>query len=440
MRRVGFWSAVPAALPLVLMSPLRAARAEGPDPAAFLAAAHGKHADLTARGLKSFEARVTLRHADDENVMKVRDWVRFLYRFTAPDQETFDWQETNLLVRKPIQDAIGGFWREATGVLWFPEFEAGTNLTIEESGALTVVRGVGTIAKEFTAAFEKEGPRLSNATLAADNATRSWTYAPSDEGWRVKSREASIAGSVVLTSVYEAPRPWSGFVLPTVLRLKANGKWTELKFEYVRVNGLPAVAGPPDVAAVKAAVEEMEKAWKSLGEENKVARMREVSLHEHDLASAAIARLGLKDSSPEVREKAAEILGTMKRENVVPALIAAAPANEKEIKVYLRIIATLGAIGDPRAVDILSKDWWNQRVPEHGVAAATAKIRALGEIRHASAVDALLDAFAIASGEKGWWARPVVVESLVKLTGQNFLFDRKAWEEWWKKNRATHKF
>jgi hypothetical protein len=114
--------------------------------------------------------------------------------------------------------------------------------------------------------------------------------------------------------------------------------------------------------------------------------------------------------------------------------------NEKEIEIYLRLIRALGEIGDPRAVDVLSKDWWNQRIGEHAVAAAKAKVQALGNIRHPSAVDALIETFTLAKEELVGHFRKDVIQSLMKLTGQEFGFDRDAWKDWWKKNRASFRF
>jgi hypothetical protein len=193
---------------------------------------------------------------------------------------------------------------------------------------------------------------------------------------------------------------------------------------------------------VKAKVGEFEKGWKKWEEGRKVAELQDLSEIPHDLVSAAIAKKGLRDRSTVVRERAAEALGVMKRKNVVPALIAAMKMkkNEEVIEVYVRLITALGEIGDPRAVDILSKDWWNQKIGEYGVAAAKAKIRALGNIEHVTAVDALIDTFYLAKEETIGWFKDDLIQSLKKLTRQDFRYDRKAWKAWWKKNRSSHDF
>ena len=68
------------------------------------------------------------------------------------------------------------------------------------------------------------------------------------------------------------------------------------------------------------------------------------------------------------------------------------------------------------------------------------KVAALGNIRHATAVDALIDALQLTGDGGHHEIRAEIVKSLNKLTGQNFLLDRKQWKTWWKRNRGTHRF
>jgi hypothetical protein len=437
------------ALLLPCLAALTDARAADPDPAALLLAAHANHADQTARGLKSFTARVTVRRADDGDPLKVWDQVAFSYSFTAPDQESFDFAGTPESVQKPVREAFRGLWRESTGALWFGAFESAKDLRIEPADPFTIVSGTSAATGAFRASFDKSSPRLAEAVLG-DQSTRVWTCVPSDQGLRVRRRDVSLNGALVYFSIYDVPRDVRGFSLPTVVRMKANGNETEFRLEYVRLNDQPASATPIDPAVVKAKVDEFEKGWRAFSEDEKPSRVRELAELDHDLASAAIAKLALKDPAAAVRTQAAESLGTMRRANVVPALLTAMGANEKEILVYLKIVGALGEIGDARAVDALSKDWWNQRIPEYAAAAARSKIRALGKIRDVASVDALLDVFTLVDGgggsrkgrgdSKANELKPDVVESLTKLTGQNFLLDRKAWDDWWKKNRAGFRF
>lgn len=437
VRRMLAAAAVLAAVPAAPSA--RGAPPDDADPAAYLAAAHAKHADLTAHGLTSFKAKVTLRRADDPNVAGVRESCGFTYSFTAPDREDFDFTDTLEAVRKPLRDSLTGLWREVTGALWFREFAAAEGLTLTAGDTVTTVAGTAPAAGAFRASFDTGTRRFAEAVLA-DTATRTWTSVWSPEGFRVRRRDVSVQGAVAFTTTYAVDRNVDGFLLPSVVTLEAKGKQTEFHLEYVRLNDKAAWAADFDPAVVKAQVELFEKGWRGWDDAAKVRGLRDLAEFDSDLASAAIARVALKDAAPAVREQAAEALGVMARPNVVPALVAALGANEKEIRTYLRIIDTLGRIGDPRAVDVLSKDWWNQRIPEYGAAAAKAKIRALGRIRHPSSVDALLDTFTVAADDKIAAFKADLVDSLRKLTGQDFLLDRRAWADWWKKNRASYRF
>lgn len=427
-----------AILAFLALVPAPGAWSADADAPGFLASAHAKHADLTARGLRSFQAKVTLRRADDENVARVRESCGFTYSFEAPDKENFDFTDTLESVRKPLRDTLAGLWRELTGALWFPEFQGAEGLVMAAGTPTTAIAGTTKAGGAFRATFETETGRLIGAELA-DTVTRAWTCAASAEGFRVRRRDVTAKGAatVAYSTTYSVLRTVDGLVLPSVVTLEANGNQTEFLLEYVRMNdkGVRAEAFAP--AVVKAQVELFEKGWREWDDVAKIRGLRDLAEYASDLASAAIARVGLKDASASIREQTAETLGSMGRPNVVPALISALGSNEKEIKTYLRLIDALGRIGDPRAVDVLSKDWWNQRVAEYGTAAAKAKIRALGRINTASSVDALLNTFTVASDDKIAALKADLVDSLKKLTGQDFMYDRRAWQEWWKKNRSA---
>ncbi|MCE9634769.1 MAG: YiiG family protein [Planctomycetes bacterium] len=412
---------------------------DAPDPAAFLKAAHAKHADLTAAGLQSFKARVKLRRSDDDNVMLVRDSAAFTYSFTAPDREEFDFQDTMEVLRKPLRDSLTGLWRETTGAVCFPAIEGAEGLALESAPPLNVLTGTAKAGGAFRVSFDAATDRVLDATFA-DTVKRAWTHEFTPKGFQVRGIDVSVGDKSVYVSTYDVFRDVRGFQLPTVVRLTANGKSTEFQLEYQLVNDRVATPEPLDAAAIKAKVDEFEKGWKGFDEATKAAKLREVGDLESDLASAAVAKLGLKDASLDIREKAAVTLGLMKRPNVVAALVVALAANEKEIRVYLKVIEALGDIGDPRAVDPISKDWWNQRIGEYALAAAKAKIAALGKIRDASAVDALLETFTITSEDRMGALRPDIIASLTKLTDQKFGPDRKAWAEWWKKARSSFRF
>jgi hypothetical protein len=425
---------------LLLLVAGTAARAGDDDPAAYLAEARKKHRDSTLLGLRSFSARLTLRRSEDESLRNAKDVAGFGYSFEAPGRESFDLEGTHASLRKPYQDTLRNLWRDVTGALWFDLMERATDLRLVRGNPLDVVAGTVENAGEVRLAFEAATGLLSQVEFVKAEAKADYLLEASERGPRVAVRDVSVRGTRALRLTYRAYRNVSGFDLPTVLGLATDKNATEYLVTYVTVNGEPARLGEIDAAEIKALVASFEKGWRGWSEAQKDREMLALSDVEDDLTAMAIARLGLRDRAPDVRAKAAEILGVMARRNVVPALIAAMKENEKEIVAYIRMIQALGEIGDPRAVDILSKDWWNQRIGEYGVAAAKAKIRALGNIRHVSSVDALLDTFSLMKDEAVARFKDDLIASLRTLTGQDFGYDRNAWKEWWKRNRASHRF
>ncbi len=415
--------------------------AEETDAATFLAEARKKVLDHTAKGLKSLSAAVRLRHSRDEGLERVKDTVGFEYAWTAPEAEVFSFlDETAESLRKPLQEAVGGLWRDATGALWFDTLARGKDLALEAQDDVTTVRGTIEGAGEFQAVFDSKSGRMAKLVFPQASVEISYAFAERKDGLQVEAKEIRRKGALLFKARYDDFRDVSGYSLPTIVAYDSEKNSTEFGLQYGKVNDGPAQVAALDVNVVKTQVGALEKGWRSWSDTEKVEEMKELSRLDHDMASAALAKYGLSDDSLAVREAAALLLGKMKRSNVVPTMISAMGANEKNIRAYLALIVGLGEIGDQRAVDVLSKDWWNQRIGEYGEAAARAKIQALGNIRHASAVDALIDTLTLTQDDNASKYKTDIVQSLTKLTGQDFLLDRKAWKDWWKKNRATFKF
>jgi hypothetical protein len=68
-----------------------------------------------------------------------------------------------------------------------------------------------------------------------------------------------------------------------------------------------------------------------------------------------------------------------------------------------------------------------------------AKIHALGNIRHATVVDALSAAFFASKAETANGVAADLRVALSRLTGQGF-GDRRQWKEWRKENRGRFRF
>ncbi len=426
---------------LVLLLP-RASSAEEPpkDPEAFLSEARKVHLDLTAKGLKSFTAEMVLRRSVDANLRRYKHLAGFGYSWTTPKPGEFDFSKTHEKLRKGLRDTLRDLWRDVSGTLWFDVYAKAEALRLEVVDANTVVTADLEKGLVLGAIFETGTLKLTGLEVASAKAKVKITHDRVEGAYRVYWRELTVNGEVAYQLRYGAHRSVSGYQLPTVLRLVTKANTTEYRVRYLTVNGRRAEMPPPTEKAVKTLVAAFDAGWRKWSDWERGSKIAEISNTDHDLVSAIIARRGLKDRSPEVRVAAAESLGVMARPNVVPALIAAMKKTEKEIDVYLRVIEALGEIGDPRAVGILSKDWWNQRIDAYAVAAAKAKIHALGNIRDVAAVDALIDTFFVMKKESIDKIQTDLIVALMKLTRQDFRHDRRAWKDWWKKNRNKHRF
>jgi hypothetical protein len=171
-----------------------------------------------------------------------------------------------------------------------------------------------------------------------------------------------------------------------------------------------------------------------------------IAQNNDDKVSAAIAKYGLADKDSSVQLEALKVLGTMGRKNVTPQVIAFFQTCDKNIEMYIAAAEALGKLNDPRAVDPLSKAFWSRDFDSLSDEARNAKAEALGNIRHVSSVEALMDLLIATGGRKGGGGNARgqtvgrVVASLQKLTGQKIGRERDAWRDWWKDNKATFKF
>ncbi len=431
-----------AALAAFLAAAAATAYAAGaPEEAArFLAEARKKYADPCGQDLKSFSAEVALRSSPDPRVSAVKEKIKFAWSWSAPDREDFAMLDVPETLHKQIRQVCQGMWREALVAPVLDQIAAGEKLEASESDREMAVSGRHPELKRFRAVFEKESRKLLRIEIEDRAAELRFGFREEKGLFRLEWKEALAGGVRVLKRSWESPKPVNSWVLPSILSVESReGQPTSFNVLYVTVNGKPAVMGEQDPEEIRKAVDEFRKGWPSWDDLEKISRMKTLAKTDHDLASAAIAALGLADREPIVRKQAAQSLGEMGRKNVVPQMIAAMDQNEGFIETYVVLIRALGMIGDPRAIPVLSKDWWNQKGSESGYAAARAKIDALGDIRDKRSVDAIIDLFFIAPDEGLGPLADNIVNSLKKLTGQDFSRNRRAWKDWWKKNRDSYK-
>jgi len=425
---------------LLILLTFADASADEADPAAFLAEARARHLDLEARGLASFSARLQMRRSEAESLRNYRDMAGFGYAWKAPAAESFDFAGTHESLQKPLRDAFRSLYREISGRLYFDYLAALKETSVRSEADGTVFAGTHESVGTVSATFAKTDGSLTAIEFPRARTKFTFGFRPTPDGLQVDWREVVVGDAAPVRTVYRVVRLVNGIPLPTVLDLVSEKNATEFGVAYELVNDAPAHREDPPDAEVAQRVKDFEKQWRSWELTEKVAEIRALAEIPDDRASASIARLGLKQREVYVRQAAAEALGIMGRANVVPALLAALRANEAEIEVYLTVIRALGDIGDKRAVDALSRDWWNQKIDENRVAAARAKISALGRIRHVEAIDALIDTFFMAKQESIARLRPDLVLALTKLTGVELGDNPPAWKEWWKRSRARFKF
>ena len=424
------------------LAPVRvqSARAETPDPAAFLALAREEHADLRAQGLASFSAQARLRRSEADSLRNYKDLAGFGYAWSAPDAESFDFAATHESLHKPLRDAIRGLHREVTGGLWFDFLGTLTDCKVTEDETCFVLAGTAESVGPVRATFGKTDRALASVEFTRARITFTYGYLPTPDGLRVAWREVVAGDAAAVRTTYRVVRKVSGFSLPTVLDLLSAKNTTEFALDYQRVNDEPARREDPSADEMQRRVKAFEKAWRSWGDGQRLLEIQALAELPDDRASTAIARLGLKDANPFVRREAAEALGIMGRTNAVPPLLAALEKNGDHFEAYLAVIRALGEIGDARAVDALSRHWWNQKIRENGVLAARSKISALGRIRHVTAVDALIETFFMARQDTISQLRADLVHALGKLTGQDFGNEPRRWQAWWKENRRRFTF
>jgi len=136
-------------------------------------------------------------------------------------------------------------------------------------------------------------------------------------------------------------------------------------------------------------------------------------------------RLG-SDSSPIVREGAAQALGMLMAEAAGPSLIAG--LSDKNNDVLVAVIDALALIVPAKAAAPLEPhlNHANWRVQ-------VAALNALGHIRARSSIDPIIDYMAEARGRPRMDAR----RALMRITQRTFGMNAKTWASWWNRTKTT---
>ncbi len=366
------------------------------------------------------------------------------YEWETPELEDIVLNGVPGRYERTIRDPLRGLWKDIVGGGVFPELEGGA-LTLSEVDEGTALVYTPDDSYGRTVYFDPETKLVLSAKLVREDSVSYIvpTYLPVDGLLRIESKMVTVTGldgsEAEGAFTYSGFQKLSNYFLPTQMTLNLGESMVEFSIDYVHINGEKPTGAGVDPAVLKALIKEFEKRYAKWSTPEKLAGTRKLAATRDEKAAEAIAKKVLKDKEIKVREEGAQILGRMGCRKAVPHLIKALKANEEELKVYGAIINALGDVGDPRAVPVLSGDFWNQKEGAVGIKMAQLKIDALGQIRSKKSVDALINM--LYKGEQGAMNRlsPNLVKSLQKLTGQEIGWDRARWKDWWKKNKGRLK-
>lgn len=142
-----------------------------------------------------------------------------------------------------------------------------------------------------------------------------------------------------------------------------------------------------DKAAVDEAIKKFAKAFANPNPNARAAAVTELSGVQHDNTLKRILPLLTSDVT-EVREAAAKALTkfTDWKKLVTPSLMAAIPANNKDFKVQVAILESLGKLQDPIALPTVHSNF-----KESDARVASAAILSAGAMRQKESMDALLE-------------------------------------------------
>jgi hypothetical protein len=194
---------------------------------------------------------------------------------------------------------------------------------------------------------------------------------------------------------------------------------------------------PPDPQRVKAAVAELEKAFK---EGQSAERIRAIEDGERTIDAQVIRWIahGLADRDVEVQRAAIEALRFMDHPDALKDLETAALHDEslrKDPEIYAALLKAIGQHASPSSLPIFKESLWT--VQDRAV--IRARVLGIGQIRTEAAVEALIGL--MRSGGKGV-IQPFMEDfrlALAELTGVDQGRSQDLWYTWWNENHAKLK-
>jgi len=200
---------------------------------------------------------------------------------------------------------------------------------------------------------------------------------------------------------------------------------------------LPQNPVPVDAQHVKAAVADLEKAFK---DGQSADRIR--AIHEHDQlldpqVIHAISR-GFQDRDVEVQRATIEALRFMNHPEALKELESVAQKDEplrKDAELYAELLKAIGQHGNPSSIPILKDCLWSVRDRE----VIRARLFGLAHIRTEASIDAVITM--MRAGGRMVMA-PFMEDirlALAMLTGVDQGRSQDLWDAWWNDNRAKFK-
>jgi hypothetical protein len=199
----------------------------------------------------------------------------------------------------------------------------------------------------------------------------------------------------------------------------------------------PQSAPIADPARVKAAVTELEKAWKSNDAGERVRAIQAQAT----VADAEVVKWiakGLKDKQIDVQKASIDALRWINHPEALTALQNAAKdakLYKEQPMVFAALLKGVGQYSNKSSIAILKDDVW--AVQEQHV--VQARILGLGRIRTHESAEALIDLMKVAGTRKIDGVMPDFRLALVAITGADMGVSQIAWQQWWSDNKSKLK-
>ena len=195
----------------------------------------------------------------------------------------------------------------------------------------------------------------------------------------------------------------------------------------------------PTPERIEAAVKALETAYKDGKPEQRIEAIR-ASVDAVDKKVIELVAKGLKEKDGKVVEAAVDTLGRMRHPESAKALVAYYNRDKKTLykdheSELVDLVKALGRQGDPAGIEVLT----DNVAGATGYPVIQARIMALGNIRDAKAVEAILGLTkAVGPNTLDRYMDDVRL-ALMALTGEDRGKDSLQWEEWWREHKKDYK-